>query len=309
MLGLSQADFKVYEDGIERKILYIDCPEKHIDISSSIAMSIDISGSMSYNFSGVYPVELGKTTAKTLVESIPMPPSEFALQTCDSRAMIIQDFTKNKELILSAIPPIRATGGNDFGQQLLNSKYGLLNIAKRGAYAKAAIIFTDAYWQALPDGQLQECIDICNNNNIKFFSIFYSHPDAKPDGIKKTLQTLCEKTNGKWYDGVLTEQYAEDIADEIKNIASAGEFCTIEWESGLRCSEGLTKASINLGVINESFQIKYTPPESSIAKLEVNPSYVFFLNKEPGVKHEQIITVSAYNHDFDITNIKALPQI
>ena len=67
-----------------------------------------------------------------------MPPSEFALQTCNDNALIIQDFTTNKQKVLSAISPIQAEGNNDFVEQLLNRLTGLLNIAKQGKNKKQA---------------------------------------------------------------------------------------------------------------------------------------------------------------------------
>ncbi len=147
--NLSETDFKVTENGTERTKKTVTCPPDKPLPTVSVAMSIDVSGSMSYSEFGDIPVELGKLTATDLCNAIAMPPSEFALQTCDARALIIQDFTKDRNKILSSITPIKATGDNDFVEHLMNKLSGLLNIAKTGKNKRVLsgfLLFSPGYY-------------------------------------------------------------------------------------------------------------------------------------------------------------------
>jgi hypothetical protein len=170
----SAAEITVSEDGVTRTVLSATCPPQQPVPPLSLAMSIDVSGSMGYSQSGDIPVELGKTTVRTLVRLIGDPVSEFALQTCNDHALIIQDFTIDRNRIISALAPIQAGGGNDFVEHLLNPLTGLLNIAKTGKQKRVALLYTDAWWPALTAVELQRCRDTCSRYGIEFYAVIYT---------------------------------------------------------------------------------------------------------------------------------------
>ncbi|MEI6090294.1 MAG: FISUMP domain-containing protein [bacterium] len=296
-------DFDLKENGLSRKVTTISCPEPNPPKIVSIAMSIDISGSMMYSDAGESPVELGKTTAKDLCNSVPMPPSEFALQTCDSKAYILQDFTTDKQKLISKIDPITAYGDNDFVEQLLNNITGLLNLAKLGKYKRVAVLYTDAWWYALTDQQLQACKDTCSKYNIQFFAVIYSRSEAEPNGIKASLQALAKYTGGVFYDGITSLTAAKDLANNIQLQSQGGKPCEIVWESTSSCLEGLTKVELKYNPDNLAGNTSYRSPLSSIIKLEVNPITLRFKSAIPGIKKDTTIKVTAKNADFNITNI------
>jgi uncharacterized protein (TIGR02145 family) len=297
------SDFEITENDDPRTVISVSCPpEKPIPVVS-VAMSIDISGSMRSSTSGDIPVELGKTTAKELCKLIAMPPSEFALQTCDDRALILQDFTNNREKIISKIDPITAGGGNDFNVQLLDNIAGLLNIAKIGKYKKVAVIYTDAWWGKFTDNELQQCIDLCNQNGITFYTVIYSRPEAKPDGIKKSLRQISEATGGKFYDGVTTFGAAKNIAKDMQTLIQNGEPCTIEWLSEKNCAAYEYNTVIDLKTISKSAVLTYLLPKNGKVSLTLYPNVIKFEDPEIGVPAEGKITITANNDDVYISNI------
>ena len=190
--NLSASDFQLTENGQSRTVTLVTCPIPKPPLKVSIAMSIDVSGSMLYGADIDMPVELGKNTARLLASLIPIPPSEFAVQTCNDQAYLVQDFTSIKSRIISAIDPINANGDNDFVEQLLNPKTGLLNIAKTGKYKRVAVLYTDAWWASLGPDELQQCKDTCSKYDIQFYAIIYSRPEAEPNGIKTIFARTCE---------------------------------------------------------------------------------------------------------------------
>jgi len=297
----SASELALTENGVMRTITNINCPPPVPLKAVSVAMSIDVSGSMGGANFGDIPVELGKTTASELCKSITMPPSEFALQTCDHRAMIIQDFTTQRSKILDGITPIRAVGDNDFVEHLLNTLTGLLHIAKTGKHKRVAVLYTDAWWYALSSSELQQCIQLCKEHAIEFYAVIYSRPEAEPNGIKQSLQALAVATGGILYDGITSEKAAKDIGFRIQQVAQGGSPCRIEWQSGISCQAGNTNVELQWQA--QKATDSYQSPQSTIAKLEFNPKSIKFADPQVGVRTEQKITVTARNADFNITNI------
>ena len=301
--NLSTSDFHLKENEILRNVTNVSCPSPKPLQTISLAMSIDVSGSMAGSSAGDIPVELGKTTARDLINKIAAPPSELALQTCHSIALIISDFTTNKTKLLSKIDPIVAGGDNDFVEQLLNIRTGLLNIAKMGKYKRVAVLYTDAWWYALSENELQRCIDTCTKYNIQFYAVIYSRPEAEPNGIKSSLQAIANATNGYLYDGITSNNAAKDIANRLQQQAQGGDPCEIEWESGVRCSGIETNINCNLIPYDIKSTVSYEPSSNSIAYLECRPTGVFFKNKPIGVPVDTNIIITARNADFNIINI------
>ncbi|MEI6089550.1 MAG: FISUMP domain-containing protein [bacterium] len=295
--NLTNSDFSITENGQLRTVTNVICPNPITPQKVSIAMSIDVSGSMTT------AVELGKITAGDLCNTVPMPPSEFALQTCNDKALIIQDFTTNKELLLSKISQIVATGENDFVEHLLNPLNGLLNIAKNGKNKRIAVLYTDAWWKAMDQSELQACIDTCKKFSIQFYAVIYSNQEAEPNGIKKSLQSLAEATGGYFYDGIMSLSAAKDIAYRIQVQVQGGEPCQIEWTSGVSCVSELINIELKLIPNNLKSYTSYQSPNSTVAKLEIIPSSIKFNNAKPGIKKDTTITVTAKYADFNVQNI------
>ena len=303
--NLSPSDFEITENGVQRDVISVSCPEPKEPVAISSVLTIDVSGSMRRSDFGEIPVDLGKTTARELCNQIAMPPSEFALQTCDDKALLIKDFTTNRSKILSSIDPIRAFGGNNFVEQLLSPKTGLLNIAKTGKNKRTAVIYTDAWWYALTNHQLQRCIDTCNKYGIQFFAVIYKRPEAEPNGIKKSLQLLADATGGLLYDGVTSEEAAIDIANKIQQSAQSSYPCEIEWESGIYCNFAKVNLNVSIPRLSLQYFCNYLQSSNSVAKLTFFPSGILFLRKPVGVKADTILTVTAHNKGFNVSYISS----
>lgn len=300
----SASELTLTENGIPRTITNVSCPPQAPLQAVSVAMSIDISGSMGYSDFGELPVELGKLTATTLCNKIAMPPSEFALQTCDAKAYIVQDFTTNRSKILNAIPHITAYGGNDFVEHLLNNLSGLLNVAKQGKNKRVAVLYTDAWWYALKANELQACLDTCKKYSIEFYAIIYSRKEAEPNGIKASLQQLANTTGGMLFDGITSKAAAEDITQRIQQVTQGGSPCEITWNSDIQCS--ISNTNIELTWQGNKTTSNYQPLTTALAALKVTPQSIAFGKRNPTTQNDTTITLTAINADFIITGIHLL---
>lgn len=297
--GLTPSDIEVREDGVLRTVRSVTCPPEKPKPILSVAMSIDISGSMGGGLDGPPPVELGKSTARELARLIDLPPSEMALQLCDHRARFQLDFTTNRERFLRAIEPAKAVGGNDFVEHLLNPNAGLLNIAKAGRFRRVAVLYTDAWWEPLTGDELQRCKDTCSRYGIRFYAVIYSRPEASPNGIKNSLRQLAEATGGQMFDGVTSEEGAKRIALDLQADALVGEPCELVWESGKRCDRSVIDLEVRVPSIPISVRTTYAIPTQGLVDLEVSPERVSFL----GSKTEQSVTLTARGDAITIQQI------
>jgi outer membrane protein OmpA-like peptidoglycan-associated protein len=301
-LDLSKDKVTLKEDGYLRTITKVNCPPLIEKKSISLAMSIDVSGSMSASQGGDVPVELGKQTAYDICNYLQKGISDFALQTCDHYSYIIQDFTSNKEQLLSKIKPIYASGGNDFVEHLMNPISGILNIAKRGKNKRVAVLFTDAWWTPLTDSELEQCIKICKDYDITFYAVIYSRKEAEPQGIKKSLKQLAEATGGELFDGVTSFNSAKTLSVLMGNRVQGGSVCEIEWVSDYKCNFNDVNVSINhQSLFGES---SYKPEERYVSKLTTEPKFLYFGPVAANSISKKKITVTAINQDFTISNAK-----
>ncbi len=300
IVNINSSDFLIAENGAQRKVLGVSCPELKPLLNISAAMSIDVSGSMADDGSKV-PVDLGKTTAADLCQLVAMPPSEFALQICNDHAVILQDFTTDRNAVLSKIKTVTAGGNNDFTEQLLNDNTGLFNIAKSGKYKRIAILYTDALWTSMNNYDIQRCINICSDNNIQFFAILYSNPLTNPFGIKYSLKVIAQETGGMVYDGITNVKEAKELACILQAESQGGDPCSIEWESGVTCNAKRTDVVVQLTSNGTKAEVSYLPPDESIAGLVFKPPTAKFIK---AVKDTcTTVTVTARNADFNIASI------
>jgi hypothetical protein len=246
ILNHTTSDFEITENGNPAEVLSVSCPEpKQDDEIYSIAMSIDISGSMK----GV-PIELGKITANDIVCNISSSKFKIALQQCNDKANILNDFINNYDKVKENIERIEAGGDNDFVEQLLNPNTGLLNIAKNGEGNRIAIIYTDAYWEPMTADEMKQAIDICKYNDIKLYTILYTKPEAKPNGIKASLKEISEESGGRFYDGVTSFDLAT-LTAFIVTSEYGNDPCEITWNSTLTCYR-----SLSIEILNKSTNLK-----------------------------------------------------
>lgn len=301
-LDLSKEKVTLKEDGNVRTITKVNCPPAIEKKSISLAMSIDVSGSMSASQGGDVPVELGKQTAYDICNYLQKGISDFALQTCDHYSHIIQDFTSNKEQLLSKIKPIYASGGNDFVEHLMNPISGILNIAKRGKNKRVAVLFTDAWWTPLSDSELEQCVKICRDYDITFYAVIYSRKEAEPQGIKKSLKQLAEATGGELFDGVTSFNSAKTLSVLMGNRVQGGSVCEIEWLSDYKCNFNDVNVSIN----HQSLfgETSYKPEERFVSKLTTDPKFLYFGPVAANSISKKKITVTAINQDFTISTAK-----
>ncbi|MBL7997262.1 MAG: hypothetical protein JNL32_01370 [Candidatus Kapabacteria bacterium] len=301
-------DLTVQEGGKNRQVLSITCPQVVPARPPSAALSIDISGSMNTQVGSgnIRSVELAKRSADEFARILPTPPSELALQICDTKATLLQDFTTDALKIRGQIPFIQAGGGNDFKTHLLNPLTGLLNVAKNGRNSRVAILFTDALWNPLSKEELQACIDSCTKHNIRFFAVLFSSTSTSPNGIKVSFQALAEATGGAMIDGITEPGAVSNLVQDLISVTQGGKPCTIEWLTESSCADGPAGASALITSLPTGAQqtVTYAVPQYKKATLAAVNKTVLFGGVPPLTSRDTIVEFVALNSDITVSEAR-----
>lgn len=292
------------EDLAAIPVTSVSCPPMQQANPVSVALSIDCSGSMA---NPTPPsILLARRSAQRFVETLSMPPSDAAVQTCTNVATIGVDFTTKRDRIVDAISKAVSGGGNDFVEQLLNPSTGLLNIAKTGKNKRFAVLFTDAYWDAFPPATLQRCIDTCSKYNITFMAVVFSNSGVKPDGIVYSLRKLANATKGSITEGELTEDQALALADALSAVTQGLLPCEITWTSASSCLRFINRTvAIAIDGGGAPARQTYQVVNSGNSSLFCSPSSVIFKNATIGATATAIVNVKAIGTPMQVRGIRS----
>lgn len=299
--SLYSEDVRISENGTEREIIGMSCPPLVIE-RTSVAMSIDVSGSMNFEEEYRKRIDCGKLSAEVIIDGLPIPPWELSLQVCGSYPVLINDYTQVKEEVVKQLDDIIADGRNNFPDHLLDKDFGLLSIAARGSFKKAAVLYTDAYWKRLPKKIVDSCIQFCLDNDIKFYALIYSDDYKKEGGIFDDLAKIANSSGGMLLTDIRTEASARYAAQKLIG-ALKFDPCDISWKSGYKCDSYPVDLEIEVKKLDVKEEFTYVYPEDKRMSLEFAPSAIMFKNVPEGESADSTIEVTALNGDFNVLNI------
>jgi VWFA-related protein len=290
ILNLDPTDFEVKENGVLRDVLSVSCPTQKPPEAISSVLVMDASGSM-----GSGNLDLAKSAARVWIEGMALKKSECAITAFNEANFIIQDFTRDRNLLKEKVNSLFASGGTDYDAAMLNPMAGGLLVAKNGKYKRVIVFLTDG--QPNENPQTSKIIAEANAYDIAIYSVTLNMQ------CPESMKDISLQTGGQWFENISSEEEAQQIYQQILYIAQGTDPCEIEWESGVACYAGITNVDLrimNLGVNSET---SYQMPNTSVSKLKFEPSYIKFTDPQVGVRVEEKVEVTAINADFTITNI------
>ncbi len=282
------------EDGEERTITNVSCPEPvpAIDISSVLIM--DASGSMAEG--NPIRLDLAKTAATAWINGLPTTKSECAITSFDGGNYFIQDFTTNRQLLLKKANSLFAQGGTDYNKALIEPLAGGLIITKSAKYKKVLIMLTDGLPNFEP--RVNEIISEANRQNVIIYAVTLNML------CPQNLKDITTKTGGLWFEDITTLEKAKEVYQSILKHSTGNQPCTIEWQSGISCIAGITNVELRITNLYLEGTTNYQSSNSIVAKLEFNPRSLKFDNPTLGITTPpQTVIVTALNADFAISNI------
>lgn len=210
------ASVKLYENGTQMNVLDITCDINTKKDQISAVLSVDLSLSMNGQ-----PFALAKAGAKALVNIMDSSSDEVAISGFSDFALMINDFTNNKNFLNNSIDEMFLIGGTNFNDAFLNKRDGSLSIASRAKYKPVIIILTDGF----ANGRTQEVIDKAKEIGAVIYSvILYGQ-------APQFLYDVTRETGGLVFENIKTESDIVKAYEAIYRISQTLDACTITWES------------------------------------------------------------------------------
>jgi WD40 repeat protein len=289
IVNLSASDFKVFENGIERHVTNVNCPQIKPEQISSV-LTIDVSGSMCLG-----GLDMAKAAAKAWINALNLNPSQCAITSFSDYNFFVKDFTDDRNILLNRIDNLSCYGGTDYDKAMIEPVAGAILTANKGKFKRIIVFISDGQPNFQPNET--EIINEAKANNITIYCLTVGNPS--PDCLKH----FAEKTGGLWFENISTDKDAIDAYLKILNLAQKVNLCTLEWQSGTSCQSNDISVDVKLLSDGSIASSSYMPPSDEIEKMVFHPFSTAFSNIAPGNQKDTIIKVTAQNGDFNVTNI------
>ena len=287
--NLSPTDFRITENGQPRTVTNVSCPIPKPPVAISSVLIMDISGSMCGE-----GLDIAKAAANAWIDMLPLGKSECALTSFGDECYLNQEFTTMKLMLASGISNLVCLGGTNYNAALLNPPAGGILIAKTGKYKRVIVFLSDG--APIVEPNTSQIINQAQADNIAIYGITIGMP------APQCTKDFTTQTGGLYFDNIRTKEEAIECYLKILIIAQGGGPCAIEWQSETSCFSSINNVEIKSITNGLASSLSYESPYSSVAKLEFDPSSVYFGNKIPGTSYDTTITATAINANFNVIN-------
>lgn len=219
--GLKKESFKVYEDGIEQKMVSFS----QEDVPVSMGILLDLSGSMRNKFEQTNKAALAFIRASN-------PQDQVFLVGFNDEVELLQDYTSDIDEITDSLDNTIVSGGT----ALYDAIYVGVEKAQKGVMPKRAVVVItdgedrDSYYK------LDELIAKVQESDVQVFCIGFLTPGpdkglfgrftkSATDKAKEAVQRISDETGGKaFFPQSISEMgtIVAEIANELRNQYSMG---------------------------------------------------------------------------------------
>jgi WD40 repeat protein len=282
--GLTSADFKVTENGIDRPVTVASCPDVAVIKPLTVGIMIN-----TYSYIG-----LAQRGTARLVNFLSMPPSECGITMMNvSTPAILQDLTRQRPKILAAVPQIASDPALEVQKMFYDPVAGGVPFVSSRPNRKILVLITDMHCPHFEFDEKQFYAD-AGRYDIHAYTIILGSNDY--NGLFKRL---ADRTGGRIFENVRKPEQIDDIFAQIGIDVQQGSGCDIEWQSKLAC-DPYRVATIDLDSQQLSTKIRYTVPNPNFGRLEVVPSTLAFDAVQPGTTKDLTFTITARDAAFTI---------
>ncbi|MBK9248095.1 MAG: choice-of-anchor D domain-containing protein [Ignavibacteria bacterium] len=210
----------------------------------------------------------------------------------DNLNYLNQDFTTDRALLLNAITPLTPQSGTDYDAAFLHSMAGGLLVTKKAKHSKFIVFLTDGQGSGTESTIIAEALK--QNCTIYCVAIGMAAPPI--------LKNISSTTGGTYYENITSKQDIETVYRTILHLAQSSNPCEVTWMSSPSCSPG--NRTIELQWNTAITKSEYLIPNNALASLTTSPSLATFTNRIPLTTSDTVITISAKDYDFTVTDIQ-----
>lgn len=299
--NFSPANVRIVEDGVERRVLSVSCPDMSPPRALSVVLTLDVSGSMSLqrDNSLLTNMDIAKRAAVQFVNAIQLgtsaTQSEMAVTSFDDKNYLNQDWTTDKTKLLSAIQKLAPQGGTDYDAGFIKPPSPAADIASTGKNKRIIIFLTDGFGS----GSEESIVEAALKNNITIYTITL--------GVRAlpVVRNVAERTGGVCIENVRSADETVTAFLNILQIALDRPSCIATWESATACAVPRRQVTMSFPTIQTNLRAEsgYEPPAASQVALRVSPSNIAFADSTSAMPQERVITVTATNAPFTVRDI------
>ncbi len=288
--SLSPDELLLTENGVQRRVLRVDCPPVVPLSPISAVLTIDASGSM--DGPGLV---LAQAAANAWIDAFPAGQSECALTSFNFSNVLHQDFTNDRALLRSAVSGLTAGGGTSFDAAFTKPFAGALRVATRGKHRKVVVLLTDGH----ATGDETAILAMARQTGTRIYCVTLDN--RMPD----ILRNAAEQTGGRWFENVRDAAEAAAIFRSILDMAQDLPPCVIEWESA-GC-DYIRSVVCEAPALRARGTATYSVSSDDLPLLDMSPSRVIAFGEiAPGSFGTQSVTITAKHADVEIRSI--LPE-
>jgi hypothetical protein len=183
LLNLSPSSMSISENDEQMVVNSVSCPTFGIHEEMSSVLVSDASVAMSAEYQ-----QFATAGIQAWLQAMPLGSSECALTAFNIRNQIIQDFTRDRDLLLAQSGAIFAGGATDYNAGLIEPMAGALHITENAKRKPVIVLFIAGY--AFPDANVSSIIEEAKQQNARIYYI------TTHEKCPESLQEIALQTGG-----------------------------------------------------------------------------------------------------------------
>ena len=289
---LSRENLVLRENGKEREITRLDCPDPAPIEPVSSVLALDISSSMREG--NDRNMTIARAAAHAWIDGLPLGLSESAITSFTTESYLNQDFTINAQKLRRAVDDLRPDGGTNYNGALISPVTGAIPVAARGIHKRVVVFLTDGR----AGGNEEEIVRqaLADDITIHVITIGFKAPPI--------LRNIASRTGGLWFENVETPEQAVAIYRLLLTQVSGGAPCRIEWTSEPAC-DSIRAVTLDETSLPASTSTIYTAPPAGVIRLDHSPKELRFAVVDPGSSKVIPIRLSAPVNQVTITSAES----
>ncbi|MFI5262932.1 MAG: choice-of-anchor D domain-containing protein [Candidatus Kapaibacterium sp.] len=290
------SEISITENGTSRNVSAVNCPVAAPPRQLSSVLVMDVSGSMADGSGSSPNIDIAKAAATFWISNVPLGESECAITSFDDANYFNQDYTTNRTKLANAIAGLHPQNGTNYDAAFLLPMSSGLEVTKLAKHQKVIVFLSDGLPNFEP--QTSAIIAEAQKQNCLIFGVTVGLP------CPQCLQDISTQTGGKWFENITTQAQIEEVYQEILHQAQGGSPCEITWQSDVSCTSDARNIEFDWNS-NGNYKAygTYALPATAVAGLQITPPSLYIRSKPVGVKFDTIVTITANNSAFSVTNI------
>lgn len=288
-------DFSITENGQNRTVLEVRCPEIPPPDTLSLVLTYDISASMDRSVGrGETRLDVAKKGTLALLREMNLAVVECAITSFASVSALNQDFTSDRSRLERAIESLMTSGSTDHEQGLIGWPGGGLTVASRGKHRRVLVYITDGSVEGDPGPMIAAALQY----GVEVYCVTIATVGVQ------YLDSLSSSTGGLYFGGLSGVESLRGVFHTVLNRTQGIEPCTITWRSAFGCEK---ERSVEIAAPARQLagSLSYVAPDGTEADFHISPERLSFGAVVPGNRRDLPVMITFQGGAVNVTGIRS----